>query len=192
MCQWSGYLHIWNLSTSHNDVSAKNIRFNFWDLPIIPSWPICRNSACSTRKVEKSFLYKWQIIEDQEPVYSRTLQWCGLQRCRRWPPHTGLEDSTRTPSRRGWQHSSKAIQLLPSSLLRCLPPQSGQIWKSESTIISLKSTWYNLPEPATNITAGDVTSLHKDFFGIVDPVRGSDHQFVSSSPAWNITQHLEE
>ena len=55
-----------------------------------------------------------------------------------------------------------------------------------------KSTWCNLPEPATNITAGDVTSLHKDFFGIVDPVRGSDHQFVSSSPAWNITQHLEE
>ena len=50
----------------------------------------------------------------------------------------------------------------------------------------------NLPEPATNITAGDVTSLHKDFFGIVDPVRGSDHQFVSSFPAWHITQHLGE
>ena len=69
------------------------------------------------------------------PVYSRTLQWCGLQRCRRWPPHKGLEDSKRTPSRRGWQHSSKAIQLLPSSLLRCLPPQSGQIWESESIVI---------------------------------------------------------
>ena len=59
-----------------------------------------------------------------------------------------------------------------------------KVVKSEKVnLLSFFSTWYNLPEPATNITAGDVTSLHKDFFGIVDPVRGSDHQFVSSFPA---------